>query len=97
MRAVPHALAQVGAALADHGQALLDLQQACHRDAEGAQRGWVGSSARALSGFLDGWLAASTDHCGRFDQHCAGMLCTAAVFEEMEQGNAALLAGRSAR
>ncbi len=96
LRVAPHVLAQVGTALADHGQALLDLQQACHTDADGAQPGWVGASAGALSGLLDGWTASSADHLGRIDQHAAGMHCAAAGFAELEHAGAAQPTGRSA-
>ena len=66
LRAQPDALSHVGTQLANHGETLLAVQQACRGAAEDAQSGWVGSSAGALSGLLDRWETASTTHIGRF-------------------------------
>lgn len=96
LRAIPDELIRVGTALADHGQVLWNLQQVCHRDADGAQSGWVGSSATALSALLDHWAAASDVHIGRLGEHSVGLHVTAAGFAESEQHSAARLAGPSA-
>jgi uncharacterized protein YukE len=91
LRAIPDVLSHIGIELASHGQSLLALQQACHRDADAAQPGWVGTSAAALSGLLDRWATASTGHQARFDEHAGGMRFTAAGFTTLEQHNAAAL------
>jgi uncharacterized protein YukE len=92
LRMTPDSLARVGNELADHGESLLGLQLSCHRAAEGAQPGWVGSSAHALSGLLDKWAMTSTAHIARFGEHSCGMHFAAAGFRQMEQGNTAALA-----
>jgi hypothetical protein len=92
LRAIPDSLSRLGNELADHGEALLALQQSCHSAAEGTQPGWVGLSAQALSGLLDRWALASTTHIGRFGEHSCGMHFAAAGFSQMERGNATALA-----
>jgi uncharacterized protein YukE len=92
LRAIPDSLSRVGNVLAGHGESLLALQQSCQGAAEGAQPGWVGSSAHALSALLDRWAMASTTHIGRFGAHACGMHFAAAGFGQMEQGNAAAVA-----
>jgi hypothetical protein len=90
LRAIPDVLSRAGNELANHGQSLLALQRSCHGDAESAQRGWVGSSAGALSGLLDRWAVASAAHIGRFGEHSCGMHFAAVGFTEMERRNAAV-------
>ncbi|MCV6987120.1 hypothetical protein H7H78_17390 [Mycobacterium shinjukuense] len=92
MRAIPEVLSQVGYELADHGESLLTSHHFCLGAAEGAQSGWVGSSAGALSGLLDSWAEASTAHADRFGDHSYGMYLAAVGFAEMEERNAAALA-----
>lgn len=92
LRAHPDVLSHVGTQLANHGETLLAVQQACHGAAAEAQSGWVGSSAGALSGLLDAWETASTTHIGRFGEHSCGMHFAAVRFAEMEQRHAAALA-----
>jgi uncharacterized protein YukE len=91
LRAIPDVLSHIGIELASHGQSLLALQQACHRDADAAQPGWVGSSAAALSGLLDRWATASSGHQARFGEHASGLRFAAAGFSALEQQNAAAL------
>src|ERR1700739_4130169 len=92
LRAQADVMRHLGTQLANHGETLLAVQQACHGAAEDAQSGWVGSSAGALSGLLDRWEAASTTHIGRFGEHSCGMHFAAVEFTEREQRNAAALA-----
>ncbi len=92
LRAIPDSLSQLGNELASHGESLLALQQSCHGTAEDARSGWVGSSAHALSGLLERWVADSASHIGRFGAHSCDMHFAAAGFSEMEQRNAAALA-----
>jgi uncharacterized protein YukE len=92
LRAQPDVLSHVGTQLANHGETLLAVQQACHGVAEDAQSGWVGSSAGALLGLLDRWETSSTTHIGRFGEHSCGMHFAAVEFTEMEQRNAEALA-----
>ena len=92
LRAIPDVLSHVGNELANHGESLLALQQSCHGEAEGAQSGWVGASAGALSGLLARWATASTTHIGRFGEHSSRMHFAAVEFTEMERRNAAALA-----
>jgi hypothetical protein len=91
VRAIPEALYQVGYQLANHGESLLALQHSCHGAAEGAQSGWVGSSAGALSGLLDSWFMASDAHAERIGEHSCGMHLAAVGFAQMEERNAAAL------
>ncbi len=91
LRTIPDVLSYVGTELANHGRALLDVQQTSHRDAEDAQQGWVGSSAKALSELLDRWTVASTGQLARLSEHSDGMRLAAVGFSEMEQSNAASL------
>ncbi|OBK17656.1 hypothetical protein A5635_04175 [Mycobacterium asiaticum] len=91
MRANPDVLSHIGNQLADHGQSLLAVQQLCHDDADGAQRGWVGSSAAALTGLLDRWAAAGVSHLHRIAEHADGMRTAAAECAELDQRNAASL------
>ncbi|MDT5136517.1 MAG: hypothetical protein QOD58_779 [Mycobacterium sp.] len=91
LRAIPDVLSHIGIELANHGQSLLSLQQSCHRDADGAQPGWVGSSAAALSGLLDRWATASYGHLARFGEHASDMRFAAAGFTALDQQNAASL------
>lgn len=92
LRAIPDVLCHAGNELANHGDSLLVLQQSCHREAQSAQSGWVGSSAAALSGLLDRWAMACTNHIGRFGEHSDGMHFAAAGFAAAEQRNATALA-----
>ncbi|MEB3980272.1 hypothetical protein OQ968_03230 [Mycobacterium sp. 663a-19] len=92
LRAQPDVLSHVGTQLANHGETLLAVQQACLGAAADAQSGWVGSSAGALSGLLDGWETAGTTHIGRFGEHSCGMHFAAVELTEMEQRTAAALA-----
>jgi uncharacterized protein YukE len=92
LRVIPDVLSHVGNELANHAESLLALQRSCHGAAEGAQSGWVGSSAGALAALLDQWATASTTHVGRFDAHSCGMHFAAVEFTEMERRNAAALA-----
>lgn len=94
LRAIPDALSQVGTELAGHGELLADLQRSCHRAADGAQPGWIASSAGALSGLLDQWLRASATHLARFGEHSNGMRAAAAGFAELDRHNAATLQWR---
>lgn len=91
LRVNPEALCQAGNAIADHGETLHALQQACHGEAQEAHRGWVGSSARALSGLLDNWARASHAHLTRIGGHACDMQVAAAEFFFLEQRNAAAL------
>lgn len=91
LRVIPELLGQVGAALERTGLSLFAVQQACHREADGAWSGWVGSSAHALSGVLDSWAAASTIQINRFGEHSCGMHYAAAEYTELEQRNATTL------
>ncbi|MCV7196382.1 hypothetical protein [Mycobacterium angelicum] len=91
LRAFSDALCDMGNRLAGHGESLLALQRSCQDAAEGAQSGWVGSSAGALTGLLDRWATASAAHVGRFGEHSCGMHFAAAGLTEMEQTNAASL------
>ena len=95
LRAIPDSLSRTGNDLADQGESLLAVQQSCRSAAEGAQPGWVGSSAHALSGLLDRWATASTAHLGRFGEHACGMHFAATGFRQMEEHNAAAVAGLS--
>lgn len=92
LRTTPDSLVRIGNELADHGESLLALQLSCHGVAERAQPGWVGSSAQALSGLLDGWAMTSTAHIARFGEHSCGMHFAAARFQQMEQRNTVALA-----
>lgn len=91
LRAVPDVLAHVGTELTNHGQALQEVQRACHRDADGAQRGWVGASASALSELLNLWALTADGHHARLTEHADGMRFAAAGLREMEHSNAAAL------
>jgi hypothetical protein len=93
LQTIPDVLCHVGNELANHGESLLALQQQCHREADGVQLGWVGSSADALSWLLERWGIVSVAHMGRFGEHSCGMQWAAAAFTEMERCNAAALAG----
>jgi hypothetical protein len=95
LRAIPDSLSRLGNELASHGEALLALQRSCHSAAECAHPGWVGSSAHALSALLDRWATVSAAHIGRFGEHSCGMHFAAAGFHQMEQRNAAAIAGLS--
>jgi uncharacterized protein YukE len=83
----PEELTQAANDMADHGESLLAAHQASHGEASGAHAGWVGSSAGALSGLLDNWETATTDHVGRIGNHSCGMHFTAADFTFNEQQN----------
>lgn len=91
LRAIPDVLSHLGTELANHGQALLDVQRSCHRDVDSAQQGWVGASAKALSELSDRWAAASAGHLARLSAHADCMRFAAAGFSEMERSNAASL------
>lgn len=88
LHANPDVLSHVGAELVSHGQSLAAVQTSCHRDADGARLGWVGSSADALSGLLDQWATASGCHLARIDAHADGIRLAAAGFIEMDRHNA---------
>ncbi|MCV6963309.1 hypothetical protein BST27_25950 [Mycobacterium intermedium] len=91
MRVIPEVLNRVGAQLADHGDHLLAVQQACRGQIEDAHGGWVGASAGALSALLDGWARASSAHLDCFGHHAAGMQLAAAAFTELDQRTAGAL------
>ena len=88
VRVSPEALSRIGDQLADHGRSLLNLQQSCHRDADGAHPGWVGSSAGTLSQLLDCWTATSASHLARFGDHADGLKVVAVAFLMMDQHGA---------
>lgn len=92
-RAIPDVLSYVGNELASHGESLLVLQQSCHGRADGAQSGWVGSSAGALSRLLERWAAVSITHMSCFGEHSCGMHFAAVECTEMERRNTAALGG----
>lgn len=91
LRANPDVLSHVGNQLADHGLSLLAVQQLCQDDADSAQRGWVGSSAAALTGLLDRWAAAGASHLDRIAEYAGGMRTAAAACAELDRRNAASL------
>ncbi|WP_081287439.1 hypothetical protein [Mycobacterium asiaticum] len=91
LRANPDILSHVGNQLADHGQSLLAVQRLCHDDADGAQRGWVGSSAAELVRLLDRWAAAGASHLESIAEYAGGMRTAAAECAELDQRNAASL------
>ena len=84
----PTALSQAGNDVANHGENLLARQQSSHGEAAGAQSGWVGSSAGALSNLLDGWQTTSDAHLRRFGKHSCDMHFAAAGFADMEDRDA---------
>ncbi|OBK11768.1 hypothetical protein A5636_13550 [Mycobacterium asiaticum] len=84
-------LSHVGVEVANHGRTLLALQRSCHEDADGAQLGWVGSSAVELGGLLDHWAGASVGHLNRIEEHAAGMHTAAVGSVELERRNASRL------
>jgi uncharacterized protein YukE len=87
LRVNPTALSQAGNDVANHGEDLLARQQACHGEAGGAQSGWVGSSAGALSNLLDGWETTSDAHLRRFGKHSTDMHFAAVGFADTEDRN----------
>ena len=87
LRVDPTALSHAGNEVANHGENLLAHQQSCHGEAAGAQSGWVGSSAGALSSMLDGWEATSDAHLRRFGKHSTDMHFVAADFVNTENRN----------
>lgn len=88
LRVNPTALSAAGNDVANHGENLLSSQQSCHGEATGAQPGWVGASASALSNLLDGWQVISDAHLRRFGAHSCEMHFAAAEFADMEARNA---------
>jgi uncharacterized protein YukE len=91
LRVNPTTLSQTGNEVADHGEDLLAHQQSCHGEAAGAQSGWVGSSAGALSSLLAGWQTSSDAHFRRFGKHSCDMHFAAAGFAATEDHNVALV------
>jgi uncharacterized protein YukE len=87
VRVNPEALSHAGNELASRGETLHALQRSCHGEAEDAQSGWVGSSAAALSGLLDGWASTSSAHIRRIGEQSCDMHFAAADFIFMEQYN----------
>jgi uncharacterized protein YukE len=87
VRLKPEELMQAANDMADHGESLLAAHQSSHGEASAAHSGWVGSSAGALSGLLDSWETATTEHVGRIGNHSCGMHFTAADFALNEQQN----------
>jgi uncharacterized protein YukE len=88
LRVNPTALSQAGNDVANHGEDLLARQQSCHGEAAGAQSGWVGVSAGALSNLLDGWQTTTDAHLRRFGKHSCDMYFAAAEFADLEDRNA---------
>jgi uncharacterized protein YukE len=91
LRVNPARLSQAGNDVANHGESLQARQQSCHGEAQGAQSGWVGSSAGALSELLDGWETTSDAHLRRFGEHSCDMHFAAADFACMGDRNAEAL------
>lgn len=56
-----------------------------------AQRGWVGSSARALSSLASHWAKLATKNTAALDHQATGMDTTAKMFSYMEERGAATL------
>jgi hypothetical protein len=81
----PEQLSQAANDLADHGETLLTSHQSSHGQASGAHSGWVGSSAHALSGLLDNWQTASTEHFSRIGNQSCDMHVTVAEFTFLDQ------------
>ena len=88
LRVNPTALSAAGNDVANHGEDLLAHQQSCHGVAAGAQSGWVGASAWALSNLLDGWQATSDAHLRRFGKHSCDMHFAAVEFADSDDRNA---------
>lgn len=84
-------LCRAGDAIAGHGETLHTMQQSCHSQAQQAQLGWVGSSARALSGLLDGWAVTSRTQLQHIGQHSADLHTAVARFLFLDDGGAATL------
>lgn len=91
LRAIPVLLVHVGNELSGHGRSLGDIQRSCHRDADAAQAGWVGASARTLSVLLDGWATTSGIHQARLTEHSHGIRSVAAALTELESRNTGAL------
>jgi uncharacterized protein YukE len=88
LRVNPTALSLAGNDVANEGEDLLARQQSCHGEAAGAQSGWVGASAGALSNLLDGWQTTSDAHLRRFGKHSCDMHFAAVEFADMDDRNA---------
>jgi uncharacterized protein YukE len=89
----PEQLSQAANDMADHGERLLTSHQSSHTQASGAHSGWVGSSAGALSGLLDRWEAAGTEHFNRIGNHSCDMHVTVAEFSFLDQRGTQRLRG----
>ncbi len=87
LRVNPTALSAAGNEVANHGEDLLARQQSAHAEAAGAQSGWVGASAGALSNLLDGWQTTSDAHLRRFGKHSCDMHFAAVEFADMDDRN----------
>jgi uncharacterized protein YukE len=81
----PEQVSQAANDMADHGETLLTSHQSSHGQASDAHSGWVGSSAGALSGLLDSWQTAGTEHFNRIGNHSCDMHVTAAEFTFLDQ------------
>ncbi|HEX7321871.1 MAG TPA: WXG100 family type VII secretion target [Mycobacterium sp.] len=84
-RVNPETLTSAANEISNHGETLHALHQSCHNTAVEAHAGWVGSSAGALSGLLDGWEATSTAHLQRVGAQSSDMRAATAEFYFMEQ------------
>lgn len=91
LRVDPEALCLAGNELAGHGEALHALHRCCHREAQDARPGWIGSSADALTELLDTWVAAGTAHFRRIGGHCCDMHSAAAEFGYLTERSSAAL------
>lgn len=83
----PQQLSQAANDMADHGETLLTSHQSTHGEASGAHSGWVGSSAGALSGLLDNWQTAATEHFAHIGNQSCDMHVNVAEFTFLEQRN----------
>lgn len=93
LRVSPEQLRTAGDQISRHGETLAAVAQSCHDRAQGGQGGWVGRSAIALAGLLDGWATIGRVQCQRIGEQARALHEAAVAFAAAEQGGAARLAG----
>ena len=88
VRVDPSLLRRAGVVLAEHGAALLAVQGRCGDDADAARPGWVGASAGALAGLLEGWAVGDAHRAGRLSAHADGLHAVAAELLDVDRAGA---------
>lgn len=85
-------LVAAGVAVTGHGEDVATRHASADSRIDGAQAGWQGLSAAAMTARSQGWLATTAALLSRLSDHAQGLHTSAEGFAEMEQHSSQALA-----